>query len=57
MVYKKLKDLDENEKNKILIELKNIYVDVLLNDILNNKDELTEYIYNQPNNGYNILIC
>jgi hypothetical protein len=57
MVYKKLKDLDENEKNKILIELKNIYGDVLLNDILNNKDELTEYIYNQPNNGYNILIC
>jgi hypothetical protein len=57
MVYKKLKDLDENEKNKILIELKNIYSDVLLNDILNNKDELTEYIYNQPNNGYNILIC
>ena len=57
MVYKKLKDLDENEKNKILIELKNIHGDVLLNDILNNKDELTEYIYNQPNNGYNILIC
>jgi DNA gyrase/topoisomerase IV subunit A len=57
MVYIKLTDLNENERTKILNELRNLYNDVLLNDIINNKDEMTEYIYNDLNNGYNILIC
>ena len=57
MVYIKLTDLNENERTKILNELRNLYNDVLLNDIINNKDEMTEYIYNDLNNGHNILIC
>ena len=57
MVYIKLTDLNENERTKILNELRNLYNDVLLNDIITNKDEMTEYIYNDLNNGYNILIC
>ena len=37
-------------KNEIIEELKNIYGDVLIYEILNNKDTTTQYIYN------NILI-
>ena len=43
-----LKDI--SNKNEIIEELKNIYGDVLINDILNNKDTTTQYFYN------NILI-
>ena len=37
-------------RNEIIEELKNIYGDVLIYEILNNKDTTTQYIYN------NILI-
>ena len=37
-------------KTEIIEELKNIYGDVLIYEILNNKDTTTQYIYN------NILI-
>jgi hypothetical protein len=43
-----LKDI--SNKNEIIEELTNIYGDVLINEILNNKDTSTQYIYN------NILI-
>ena len=39
-----------SNKNEIIEELKNIYGDVLINEILNNKDTTTQYFYN------NILI-
>ena len=41
---------DHPNKNEIIEEIKNIYGDVLINDILNNKDTTTQYFYN------NILI-
>ena len=43
-----LKDLQN--KNEIIEELKNIYGETLINDILYNKDVETQYFYN------NILI-
>ena len=44
-----LKDLPN--KNEIIEEIKNIYGLTLVNEILNNTDEKTHYIYNK------ILIC
>ena len=41
---------DLQNKNEVIEELKNIYGDVLINEILNNKDTTTQYFYN------NILI-
>lgn len=34
-----------SNKNEIIEELKNIYGDVLINEILNNKDTTTQYFY------------
>ena len=41
---------DVSNKNEIIEQLKNIYNEVLINDILYNKDVETQYFYN------NILI-
>ncbi len=41
---------DVSNKNEIIEDLKKIYGDVLINEILNNKDIETQYFYN------NILI-
>ena len=44
-----LKDLQN--KNEIIEQFKSKYGDVLINEILNNKDTETQYFFN------NILIC
>ena len=49
MTKKFLKDLQN--KNEIIEQFKLKYGDVLINEILNNKDTETQYFFN------NILIC
>lgn len=44
-LYTFFSDLPENKKNQILEELRNIYNDTLINEIFNNKDEYTQYIF------------
>jgi hypothetical protein len=37
---------NQSNKNEIIEELKNLYSDALINDILNNNDPLIKYYYN-----------
>jgi hypothetical protein len=44
-LYPFFSDLPENKKNEILEELRNTYGDTLINEIFNNKDEYTRFIF------------
>jgi hypothetical protein len=44
-LYPFFSDLPEIKKNEILEKLRNTYGDTLINEIFNNKDEYTRFIF------------